>query len=994
MNEAKKTSLVVAALGVLVFAVSIHVFAQNESASRLLRSHFADEQGLTHVVVNEITQTHDGFLWLITNGINLVRYDGKDFYVFDRLQAKTAAVAPDGDLWVGTRSDGLIRIPSAHLNRFTLAGAESYHPGPGPASQIVLLRFSKNGVLWVGTNDGLFRYEKGQFVAVGPRTLRTRQINETPDGHILVVTETGLLEIAGSEVVDHPQLTEKLGVKGSEIYDVLKDHQGVTWYLTALGVARETNGHIEKLGTYARNGHAALRAHEDEKGAIWIGKEEGLFRATSTGLELIAEKMQVRTFLSDRDGQLWIGTNGDALHRFKESPVRMLTMADGLPGDVIMTVLAARDGTVWTGANCGGIARYDGKHFQTFNEKDGLLNGCVFALAEDANGDLWIGTWGGGAFHYHNGTFTQYSKAQGLADVVKDIVVAQDGSVWFGTLSGVSHLKDARIRTYTTADGLPTNAVARVFQDRAGVIWVGMRQGLYRMVGDRFENVSSLPKALAIPFAGDRDGGFYIGVDDNPDQFTRRVGNGGDADFKEFLAYDMVQTDDGEFWFAGSSIHRVPPGKLTLARKHDEPLDFATFSAADGLTAPASAVVQHNLALTSNGEIWAATTKGVAIFDLRRFPIIQTTPSIYLKDLTIGRNTQHPDQGIVLPPGTNHCQINFGVIEVASPEKIRMQYRLDGVDTEWLDAGTDPHAIYTNIPVGAHLLHIRACNRNGIWDRQGVVFTITQKPFFYQTRWFVAAMIGLGILLVWLIHHLRVAQVSRQMSARFDERLAERTRVARELHDTLLQTVQGSKMLADHALKNSADHTRVVRSVEQLSTWLAQATEEGRAALRSLRASTTETNNLAESFRRAIDECCNRDNVRVSFTVNGDSSELHPVVRDEVYRIGYEAIRNSCTHSGSDHLDVTLEYGHDLTLRISDNGAGIDAEVMNKGKEGHFGLRGMRERAERIGSKFNLTSAPGSGTVITLVVPGRIAFRSARRAWPRRLVQLWQRSSS
>ncbi|HEU4795544.1 MAG TPA: ATP-binding protein, partial [Pyrinomonadaceae bacterium] len=188
------------------------------------------------------------------------------------------------------------------------------------------------------------------------------------------------------------------------------------------------------------------------------------------------------------------------------------------------------------------------------------------------------------------------------------------------------------------------------------------------------------------------------------------------------------------------------------------------------------------------------------------------------------------------------------------------------------------------------------------------------------------------------------------------------------------QTVQGSKMVADHALKNSTDHTRMLRAMEQLSTWLAQATEEGRAALHSLRAATTEKNDLAEALRRAIDECSRQTNAEGSFSVNGNSRDVHPIVRDEVFRIGYEAIRNACAHSGGNQLDVLLDYANDLTVRVSDNGVGIDAEIAEQGKEGHFGLHGMRERAERIGSKFTLFSSPGSGTIITLVVPGRIAF--------------------
>lgn len=979
MNNAKKIkSFAVATVWVLVLAVSVRAVEQDQSATGFLRSHFGDDEGLPYVVIDDIAQTPNGFLWLVTNGTNVIRFDGKNFYGFDQPQPRTLAVGPDGDLWVGTAFEGLIRIPASSLNRSALTGVVSYHPGPGKASQIRKLRFGSNGALWVGTADGLFRYEHGQFVAVGPRA-RTYQIAEAPDGKMLITTEAGFLELVGSEIVTHPELAQKLGVKDSEIYHVLRDHHGATWYLTAIGVARELNGRFETLGTSARLGHAAFYGCEDARGTVWIGKEDGLFRATSSGLESVAGGMQVRTLYSDRDGQLWVGTNGDALYRFKERAVRMFTKDNGLPNNVIMTVLATRDGAVWTGANCGGISRYDGTRFQTFNEKDGLLNSCVFALAEDTNGDLWIGTWGGGAFRYHNGAFTQYSTDQGLAgDVVLSIVAARDGSVWFGTNSGgVSRLKDGQFRNFTKADGLSTNKIVKIFQDRAGVIWVGSAWGFDRLVGDRFESIKSLSEAEAVPVGEDRDGSLYVASEAGPEMFLHRFGNAREDIIKELGPFDMVETEQGELWFCGGyGTHRVLPGKLAHSRLQDEPLDYETFSTNDGLAPSATSQGKHNLALTRNGEIWAATVKGVAVFDLRRLSITEVTPSIYLKSVTIGRNTQPAGDDIVLAPGNNHIQIDFDAVELFSPEKIRLQYRLEGVDSEWLDAGLSPHAIYSTLPVGTHTLHIRVCNRNGIWDRQGVVFTITQRPFFYQTRWFIAAMFTLGLLLAGLVYQLRVRQISRAMSARFDERLDERTRIARELHDTLVQTVQGSKLVADHALKDTADHARVVGALAQVSTWLQQATEEARAALNSLRSSTTVKNNLVEAFRRAIDECGRDGRAEISFSVKGDPSEVHPVVRDEIYRIGYEAIRNACAHSGADHLEITLEYAHDLTLRVGDNGAGIESEVVEKGREDHFGLRGMRERAERIGGKFNLVSAANSGTIVTLVVPGRIAFRT------------------
>jgi signal transduction histidine kinase/streptogramin lyase len=965
-----------AALWIFMLGVSARALDPNQPASSFLRTHFTTDEGFPGPVVDHIQQTSDGFLWLITNATNLNRFDGKNYFYITNPRPGAMALAPNGDLWLGTR-EGLIQMPSATLNKYTLSGLTTYHPVPGKETPILCLRFSRNGVLWVGTNEGLFRFDGKQFVAVGPRVLTSR-IQEAPDGRLLVLHAEGFMEVIGSEVVPHPQLARQLGVKDNEIFDVLKDSRGTTWYCTTRGVTRETNGRMEKLESETGPGHAALNAHEDAQGNVWIGKEKGLFRATAHGLELVADGLNVRSLYSDRDGNLWVGTNGDGLYRFRDRGIRMFTTKDGLPNDVIMTVITTHDGAVWTGANCGGITRFEGTHFQTYNEKHGLKNSCVFALAEDANRDLWIGTWGGGAFRYHNGTFTQYSKGEGLPDDrVITLAATRDGSVWFGTGGGLTRLKNGQFRTFTTADGLSTNVIVKIHEDRAGNIWIGSRLGLDRLVGDRFENFAAVPRVLALPVGEDRDGGFFVMVEDEGEGVTRRFDKAHTDTVKQMSAHDLAETEQGELWFAGAGpFARMQARNFAHARSRDEPFDYEEFTTLDGLSTSGSVGMGPSLALTRDGKLWAATPNGVAVFDLHVLRASNAKPSIYLTNLSIGRNTERPGSEIVLPPGTNHVEIHFAAVEVSAPEKIRLQYRLDGVDSEWLDAPANPVAIYSNIPIGTHALHIRACNRSGVWDRQGMVFMVTQRPYFYQTRWFLAAMVALGVLAVGLVYRLRVAQISRQMSARFDERLAERTRVAREIHDTLLQTVQGSKMVADHALKNPTDHSRMVKAMEQLATWLAQATEEGRAALLSLRSSTTEKNDLAEAFRRAIDECSRASGTRVSFSVNGNSREMHPVVRDEIYRIGYEAIRNACAHSGADWSEVTLDYAHDLTLRIKDNGRGIDSEIIEQGKEGHFGLRGMRERAERIGGKFTLVSSPASGTTITLVVPGRVAFRT------------------
>jgi signal transduction histidine kinase len=311
---------------------------------------------------------------------------------------------------------------------------------------------------------------------------------------------------------------------------------------------------------------------------------------------------------------------------------------------------------------------------------------------------------------------------------------------------------------------------------------------------------------------------------------------------------------------------------------------------------------------------------------------------------------------------------------------VLFRYKLEGQDADWLDAGNRRQALYNDLRPGTYRFRVVASNDAGVWNEQGAVLEFSIEPAWYQTRSFFVAM-AIGILLmVTAIYRVHVRRIARTMKARFDERLDERTRVARDIHDTLLQTVQGSKLVADHALKNVDDHDQLVRAVEQLSEWLAQANEEGRAALNSLRTSATEPNDLGDAFRRALDECRVRANMNVSLSVVGDGRNLHPVLRDEIYRIGYEAIRNACRHSMGRAVDVTIEYAGDLTLRIKDDGVGIDPAVLENGKDGHFGLRGMRERAARINGRLAIDTTQHYGTAVTLIVPGRVAFTTASRS--------------
>ncbi len=944
--------------------------------SSYLRTRFSNEDGLGSSVVHDIVQSQDGFLWLSGGAETLTRFDGRHFTDISFPRAHVLAIAPDGDLWVGT-DGGLQRIAATALNQFGHLPTTLYHPGSGLGSSIICLRFSHSGILWVGTAGGLYRFERGDFTPVIPR-LGIYRIEEASNGHLLVITSEGFVEWDGERAVPHPEFAAQLDVKTDEVFHVLEDSHGVTWFCTSNGVARRTGGSIENLPPYGPKGHGAFRAYEDPQGNVWFAAAEGLFRATATGLELAVPGMNVRYMYGDRDGDLWIGTNGDGLFRFKDRVVRMFTTADGLPNNVIMTVLAGQEGSLWTGANCGGLSRFDGRSFRTYSEKDGLLNSCVWALAEDANHDLWIGTYGGGAFRFHDGRFTQYSKAQGLTSaVVTGIVPARDGSLWFATPEAVSRLRDGQVRNFTTADGLSTNHALSLYEDRDGAIWVGTVRGLDHLTGDRFAAVPSLPEGGVFPIGEDRSGGFYVTV---ATKGIFRFENRRPINVApEMGVIDMIDTKEGDAWLIGWGIYRFQAAGLQGLRGHDEPLDYAAFDRADGLDAIGCSIGFPNSALTRDGKLWVATPQGLAMLDLPRLPRTNRKPVVHLREITVGRDVQPPNRELMLPPGTHHVELHFDAVELASPEKIRLQYRLDGVDSEWLDAGPPGHAIYSNIPHGTHAFHVRACNRDGIWDRAGMVYSITQQPYLYETASFQLAAATAGCILLIGLYRLRLRQAAARLNARLEERVGERTRIARELHDTLLQSFQGL-MLRFQVVNELLPPGKAKETLESALERADQAIAEGRDAVQDLRSSTAITNDLAQAVRALGDELASHDSATFRLVLEGPARDLHPILRDEVYRIAREVLRNAFRHARARQIEAEITYGESLLrLRIRDDGDGIAPEILEEGRPGHYGLPGIRERAKQIGAKLDIWSGAGTGTEVDLSVPGSVAYEISPR---------------
>ena len=982
----------------------------DQPTTSYLRTTFTVEDGLSSNVVNTIVQTRNGFLWIGTDA-GLDRFDGRHFTTIyfrgpsPTPQGTVTALAEglDGDLWIGTNA-GLARIARPALDRFDRSLSVFYHPGPGMSDEITWLHCARDGVLWVGTSAGLYRFVGNRFETVFPGVSVSR-IEESADSHLFVISSNGFIELDGSRVVPHPSLSEQLGVdlgagrppSGIELYHVFQDRTGVLWFATAKGLARRVNGSIERFQPYGGKGRGVHKVYEDPQGNLWVqsstgvavgGVVAGVFRVAGTKLEPLVANIRTRCISADREGNLWVGTFGNGLLRFRDRPVRTFSKADGLPNDIPMTALSKRDGTLWVGNNCGGLSVFDGQRFKTYDERDGLANSCVWSLAEGKNGELWVGTWGGGLFRFADGHFVQFTSRQGLAsNVVRAITIAHDGSLWIATENGVSHMVNGQFHNYSTTDGLSSNRVVCVYQDRHGALWVGTSRGINRMTGNRFVPVSS-PHQIFDPryisLAEDSSGELY--ALSAPKGIDRVKGNQLVEVNHDLDLLSMVAAPSGELWLTGGNgIFRFSAAAFRQNQADPEnPPDYAWFGQADGMTSTQCSIGTPNMARAPDGKLWVATVQGLAMLDLPHLSFETAKPVVFIEDITVGRTKQPAGPELVLPPGTHHVELRFDSISLSSP-KIRFQYRMDDVDPVWLEADNSHTAVYTNIPVGTHAFRIRASNSAGVWDRSGISFPVIQKPYFYETGWFRLVATIAFILTLTGAYRLRLRQIHAQVNARLDERVLERTRIARELHDTMLQSFHGL-LLRFQSVSNLLPAGEPKQKLDDAIDQGAQAITEGRDAVQGLRSSVIETNDLTVALRTLGEELAARDAVVFHVRGEGTSRNLHPIIRDEVYRIAGEAMRNAFRHADAKQIEAEIHYDdRRLRVRVRDDGKGIDPKLLSDDeREGHFGLRGMRERAKLIGGKLAVWSEVDAGTEVELTVPAGRAYTSpneGRRTW-------------
>jgi signal transduction histidine kinase/ligand-binding sensor domain-containing protein len=882
--------------------------------------------------VESILEDHDGAIWITRTRVggiegSLCRIVGNDVkcYAKDKTDGNPARFATSlvedssGDIWFGCQM--LCRWNGSSMSHY-MEDQMDHPSGDG----VVALAAGPTGQVWaamdgVGPGLGVRNYSSGSFMSY------------------VVPGFDGATIRAASLLLDRNQTlwvgTESQGLY--HIHDGHADHYGAAQGLT---------------------GDKVNSIYEDREGNLWITTDKGvdLFRdipiLSFSSTEGLRGGAEVSAVIARNDNSLWVGVRG-ALAVIRSDSVSLTTMADGRPIQNVYAMLEDRSGQVWLGINTTVIVYQLGKFVEIKGQDGRRLDhvGKIFSFTEDIDGNIW-------AIGYDDPKLVTHLLRIRDRRVQEDIdlttrvphahFLAADpaGGIWIGTGDGkLAHYHNgaANIISNGRSDA-PAVMMFGFSVDSAGIVWGATSEGLYRWDHGTLSVMDShngLPCSMTIAALIDDSGSLWL--------------DGKNCGYLRISAADLAH------WTAH------PESQVTVT----------TLGGLDGAD-PGwnSERIQPSAARSPDGRLWFVGMSSLQMIDPGRSYKNPTPPPVHVEGLVADGKSYSPASPITLAPLTRDVRIDYTALSFVMPQRIGFRYILEGRDGDWQDPGLRRQAFYSDLRPGSYRFRVIASNNDGLWNETGATLDFKVAAAWYQTVWFRSLCSFVGVLLLWAIYRLRVRRIAASMKARFNERLAERTRIARDLHDTFLQTIQGSKLVADDALSGNNDLPHMRQAMEKLSAWLGRATEEGRAALNSLRTSATEANDLADALRRALEECRIYSSMEVSLQVAGQTREMHPIVRDEVYRIGYEAIRNASVHSHATQLRVELSYAQDLSLRICDNGTGIDPDILHRGKRGHFGLQNMRERAARIMGKFSVESSGGSGTVITLTVPGGIIYRT------------------
>ncbi|MFI4886912.1 MAG: two-component regulator propeller domain-containing protein [Steroidobacterales bacterium] len=955
----------------------------------------------------------------------------------------TIAQTPDGYLWLGSEF-GLFRFDGAH--------SVLWQPPSGqhlPNDAVNDLMVAHDGTLWIGTFGGLVTWD-------GHRLTRLREFDgqvitalyQDREGRVWVGTMQSSAQLCA---LREGRAAHCYGAQlelGTAVWTVYEDDSGTLWAGTQTGLWRIEPGTPRRVATTNALG-AALLPGSGPIGLTHSGDGSLLLAVHNAGLmRLVGDEVKPypisigdsNRLLRDRDGSLWIGTIERGLIHLHDGRADTFTQADGLSGDIVLSLFEDREGSVWV-STTGGLDRFRELPVSTISVRQGLPSDVTSAVLAASDGGVWIATHDG-LTRWQNGKVTTYRRASGLPDdSVQSLFQDRSGRVWAYTDRGLGYLEHGR---YSAVPGVPGGEVNSITGDGADSLWLSGQQSLLHLRAGRLVARvpwSSFGHSVSVLLSDPQRGGLWLG-------FWQGGGVSYFKDGRVRASYTAanglsgghvtdLRLQNGALWVATmGGVSRIENGRIaTLTRKNGLPCDPAMWTLEDnqhalwvytacGLVRIArpqlDAWIAHPVhrieatvlgpqdgvrlrstsagpyapraAIGADGKIWFLSGGGVQVLDPAHIVFNRLPPPVHIERVIADGKPywQNLLQGTAatlrLPPRTRDLEIDYAALSLVAPEANQFRYRLDGRDRGWYDAGNRRVALYTDLPPGAYRFHVIASNNSGAWNEQGAAIEFSIAPMFWQTPWFRIACGMALVALLLALYWLRARQLALQFNRTLDARVEERTRIARDLHDTLLQSFQGVLLQFGAALRLLAAEPQKARAVlAGAIDQAAHAIKEGREAVQGLRMSAEESSDLAAPIARLAKElAAERQGAAaptVRIEVQGTVRPLHPIERDEAFRIAAEALRNAVHHSQGTQIEVEFRYdAHGFRLRVRDDGRGMDPNVLAQGdRAGHFGLRGMRERAALTGGKLTLWSAPNAGMEVELVIPASRAYPSARR---------------
>ena len=907
-----------------------------------------------------LTTAPDGALWVgdRVGAVSVFRQDGAHTYAenggLQPVGVMHIEVAPDGAVWAAMRDGVAVLAPGAQ--RFAYLPPDAGLPALG----VFQVLFARDGTTWIGTNAGAYFRPRGEtrFRPSWPREGRVA-LAEAPDGAIWAQDfEHRYYQVRRTAPPGAKAIKPDLDGKSLRY-----DRQGTQWVLHADALERRIGnaGDGDAGGAGAADqrlsplngisGPMLTASFQDREGNLWIGTSQGIDRLRPNRLSTMPGKVRLQfpALLAGPEGDVWVGDYSGDVWRYDADGPRWREVAGQ-----ITAAHTAPDGVLWLGGTAGVKRRALDGTVTTFGFPDEVQGLRVQALQQDRHGALWASfSAGKGVYRLEHGRWVKSGGLRGMSELLTTTMTLDAaGDLWLGHLRSqisVVRMAEGDVRTLGAAQGLELGTVLALHPDGQRM-WVGGENGvaLYR---------DGRPSSRFVPLQGER-GERFRGVS------------------------GIVRMADGDLWLHGAEgLYRIAAASLDAWLSNPQTqVAFERFDARDGMQGHAPQLRPvPSLLRARDGKLWYATASSVGTIDPANILRNRLPPPVRIVAV-VAEGTRHElretgSPTLALPQGTRTMQIDFTALSLSIPERVRMRYRLVGLDRDWQEPVGRRAAYYTNLAPGKYRFEVIASNEDNLWNTTGAALDIGIAPTFVQTGWFKLLLAGMAALLLYVAYALRIRSVTRRMHERLHERLAERTRIARALHDTLLQSVQSLLLSFDAHSRLLKEGTQERMRLDQTLNLAELLLVEGRDQIMDLRAAASpeELGLALEQFGKGL---TGHRAHQFEMRVRGAPHRLQPGVQDEVYAIAREALFNASRYAEAGKITLALEYAAaGLVLCVEDDGRGLDETVAATGhRPGHWGMVGMRERARNLGGTLDIDSAPGAGTRITLRVPARTAY--------------------